>query len=53
MESIQKLVWNTPLNHGVPEEPLPVFQELLDQVPTDLDKLLLETCAEKEECSLH
>jgi len=31
---------------------LPVFLEFQDLVPTGLVKLLLVTCAEKEECSL-
>jgi len=53
MELIQKPEWNTPLNLGVPVEPLLVFPVFLDLVPTDQDKLLLVISAEKEECLLH
>jgi len=52
MESKKKLVCNTQPNLGEPVEPLPVFPEFLDLVPTELVKPLSVTCVEKVECSL-
>lgn len=37
---------------GEPEELSLVFLEFLEEVPTDQDKELSETCAERVECSL-
>jgi len=39
-------------NLGEPVEPLPVFPEFLDPEPTEPDRELSETCAEREECLL-
>lgn len=51
-ESILMLVWNTQPNLGELVEPLLVFPEFLDLVPTELVKPLSVTCVEKVECSL-
>jgi len=48
-----RLPENKPLpNHGELDEPLPVFLEFLEEVLPDQDKEPLETCAERDECSL-
>jgi len=52
MELKEKPVCNTLPNLGEPVEPLPVFPEFLDPVPTELVKPLSVTCVEKVECSL-
>merc|ERR1711976_308572 len=44
---------STPPNHGVLVELLQESQESQDLVLTDQDRLLLVTCAEVLECSLH
>jgi hypothetical protein len=52
MESKEKLVCNTQPNLGELVEPLLVFPEFPDLVPTELVKPLSVICVEKVECSL-